>query len=348
MLTILNVAYPFAEVGPDAVGGAEQVVAALDQALCRAGHRSLVLARAGSHVEGELLAVEVPAGAITPATRARVTAEYRARLSALIARGDVDLLHFHGVDAGEYLPEAGPPRLVTVHLPESFYAPGLLRPRPGVHFTCVSRPQRDALRSELPIAATIENGIDVERFVPNTTRRPGYAACLGRICPEKGFDLALRAARSAGIRLRLAGRVFPYPEHEAYFRGRIQPLLDEARTFVGPVEGETKRALLADADCLIVPSQVAETSSLVTMEALATGTPVLVSDRGALPSLIEDGVTGFVAADEAALIEALRRVPELDRERCRAHAVARFDVRATTAAYLELYTRLIEPHAGRP
>lgn len=54
-LIVLNVAYPFAPVGPDTAGGAEQIVSALDRALVRAGHRSLVVGCAGSHTEGRLL-----------------------------------------------------------------------------------------------------------------------------------------------------------------------------------------------------------------------------------------------------------------------------------------------------
>ena len=56
-MLILNVAYPFAPVGPDAVGGAEQILTALDAALVRAGHRSVVVAREGSACQGRLIPV---------------------------------------------------------------------------------------------------------------------------------------------------------------------------------------------------------------------------------------------------------------------------------------------------
>lgn len=340
-LTVVNVAYPFAEINEDAIGGAERVVYELDRSLVRAGHRSLVLGHARSSISGELLGVEVPDTPITPALRARITAEYRARLSSLRREEQVDVLHFHGVDCADYLPvESSPPRIVTLHLASDCYSPRLFDSC-GVVFTCVSQAQLSALAHVVRDPLLIENGVDLEHYRPGAAKAGTYALCLGRICPEKGFDVALRAAKRAGLPLRLAGRVFPYAEHERYFEEQIAPELDEARTFLGPVRGEAKRRLLREAACLVVPSRVDETSSLVVMEALAVGTPAIVSERGALPSLIEPGVTGFVATSEQDLTDALGRSGTLDRGACRASAEARFDLKRSIAAYLALYTRAI-------
>jgi glycosyltransferase involved in cell wall biosynthesis len=351
MLTVVSVAFPFAEVSPDTAGGAEQVVSAIDAALVKAGQRSLVLGNARSRVAGELLGVAVPAGAITPALRTTVALEYRARLSSLLASRRVDVIHFHGVDCADYLPDRGAPRIVTLHLAPECYAPELFQRGRGLLFTCVSRAQRRTLDGRFPIERVIENGVDLDAlrpladsFAPAATRR--YAACLGRICPEKGFDRALRAAHAAGVRLTIAGQVFPYPDHERYFAETLQPLLDAERTFAGAVHGERKRRFLAEALCLVVPSRALETSSLVTMEALAAGTPVVVTDRGALPSLVDHGVTGFVASDERELAEALHAVHRLDRRACRESAESRFDVRRTTEKYIALYRRLARARAA--
>lgn len=349
MLTIVNVAFPFATVEPSSVGGAEQVVSALDRALCVAGHRSLVIARRGSRTLGELVPVEVPHITVTPELRGEIAGAYRRALASLISSTRVDLLHFHGVDCAEYLPEAGPHKLVTLHLDEMSRSRGLLS-RSDLLFTCVSQTQRERIGHGIPVEATVPNGVDLEFFRPLADPLRNYAACLGRVCPEKGYDSALRAAHATGLALRVAGLVFPYSEHQRYFAESICPLLDERRQFVGPVADGERRSFLAHAACLIVPSRVAETSSLVTMEALACGTPVIVSDQGALPSLIEPGVTGFVAPNEHALSDALLRVPTLSREACRKSAEARFDLARTVTKYLDLYQRIcrLRPFEEQP
>jgi glycosyltransferase involved in cell wall biosynthesis len=345
VLTVALVAYPFAPVDADPVGGAEQILSALDRALIASGHRSLVLACRGSSTAGELVEIDVGAGPITAARRAAATAQYRARLEELVRRGRVDLIHFHGIDCFEYVPaNAGPARvaqLVTLHLPIDWYGPALLRAPPALSFNCVSEAQRARAPSELALGRTIENGVDLERWRPTPAIALDHDACLGRICPEKGFELALAAAHRTDRTLWLAGQTFAYPEHERYFAEQIQPLLDDQRRYLGPIHGEAKRRFLAGARCLIVPSRVAETSSLVTMEALACGTPVIVGRAGAPRTLIEPGVTGFVADDERELAEALTRVHRLERGACREAAERRFDLRRTTRAYLELYEQLV-------
>src|SRR5689334_25177654 len=96
-LTVLSVAYPFAPVSVDAVGGAEQVLASLDAALTRAGHRSIVLGCAGSSVTGELVAIPAVRGVIDTEARARVHAALRAAMARVLASRAIDLVHLHGI-----------------------------------------------------------------------------------------------------------------------------------------------------------------------------------------------------------------------------------------------------------
>lgn len=342
MLSVLNVAYPFAPVGTDAAGGAEQIVAALDAALVEAGHRSLILARQGSKVRGELVELEVPSGPLTAELRRHVTKGLRLRLEALLGTRAIHLVHLHGVDCASYLPAACAPVVVTLHLPGDWYDSSLFVREPQPQFVCVSQAQRALLQRHISVGTVIENGVDLRAYRPEPERRGGYVVCLGRICPEKGFHQALRAALAHDLPLYLAGEVFPYPEHVRYFEQEILPLLDEKRRYLGPVAGEFKRQLLAGADCLLVPSLVPETSSLVVMEAMACGTPAIVSAAGALPSLVEAGVTGWVVHGDYGWSDALARRANLSRDQARASAERRFAADRMTEAYLALYTRIAE------
>jgi len=163
---------------------------------------------------------------------------------------------------------------------------------------------------------------------------------LGRICPEKGFHHALDAAALAGIPLLSAGQAFPYQDHERYFTEQIQPRLRLRARFAGNLDFPRKRRFLGAALCLLMPSLIAETSSLVAMEAIACGTPVIAFPAGALPDIVEHGVTGFIVHNVDEMAGAIHAVESLDRGRCRAIARWRFSVRRMVESYFVYYHRL--------
>src|ERR1700712_308594 len=102
-LTILSVAYPLAPVGPDSVGGAEQVVSAVDRLLHTLGHRSIVVAQQGSAVSGVLYGVPRPIGMLTDTAREAAQAATRNAIAAVMRTTDIDLIHLHGIDFDQYL-----------------------------------------------------------------------------------------------------------------------------------------------------------------------------------------------------------------------------------------------------
>lgn len=342
MLTVLSVAYPFAPVSPDTAGGAEQVLARIDQALVRAGHRSVVVAREDSAPRGELVPVSDPGGEVTDRVRAAVHAEVRAAVQEALIRFPVDVIHMHGIDFHRYLPAAGVPALVTLHLPPSWYPPEVFAiARPETYLHCVSPLQQSGCPPGARLLPPVPNGVDVERLAAPVSRR-GFALALGRICPEKGFDHALDAARRAGVPLLLAGEVYPYAEHRRYFREQIRPRLDGARRFIGRAGLRRKRRLLSAARCLLVPSLADETSSLVAMEALACGTPVIAYRKGALPSIVDDGRTGFLVDGVEAMAEAIRAAGRIDPDECRRAARERFSCGAMIDLYFDTYRLLAD------
>jgi glycosyltransferase involved in cell wall biosynthesis len=264
----------------------------------------------------------------------------QATLHRVLRQRRVDLVHLHGIDFHRYLPAPGVPVLATLHLPLAWYPREALFPtRPQTWLHGVSAVQMAGAPASPALLAPVPNGVDTEALAGPCRRRP-FIAALGRICPEKGFHLAIEAAKAAGTDLLLAGRVFDYAAHRLYHRDEILPRLDRRRRFIGPVGFRAKRRLLGGARALLVPSLVAETTSLVALEALACGTPVIAFPKGALPEVIEHGRTGFLVPDVHGMARAIHQAGSIDPEACRQAARERFGLQAMVQRYLALYRRL--------
>lgn len=344
-LTILSVAYPLTPVGPNAVGGSEQILTLMDAALTAAGHRSLVVACRGSNPAGTLIPTPRWTREITQEVRRWAQEQHRIAIEQALKQWPVDLIHMHSLDFWAYLPSGSVPILSTLHLPPDWYPANIFKLRKqNLWLNCVSRTQTEKCPKSSRILPFIGNGVDIDRLtIP--LRKRDFALALGRICPEKGLHIALDAARRAGINLLLAGEVYRYQAHERYFKNEIQPRLDSRRRFLGPAGFRRKRRLLTQARCLMIPSLVAETSSLVAMEALSCGTPVIAYPSGALPEIVEDGRTGFLVQSEREMASALRAVRFLNPQVCREQARERFSADRMARLYMERYRDLTASQA---
>ncbi len=341
-LTILSVAYPLFSVSSSSAGGSEQILYALDRGLVEAGHRSIVIAAKGSATNGDLVETPAAASEITDAMREDAQRAHRATIEAVLRRERVDLIHFHGLDFLAYrFRNLSIPQLATLHLPLSWFPPTLFN-EPDLFLNCVSKSQAQSEpgAETLPV---VLNGIDVDKFRVSQNKQE-YLLWLGRVCPEKGAHIALRVAHRLNLPLIVAGPVHPFSMHRAYFKQQVEPLLDDQRCYIGPVDTRRKVGLLANAHSLLVPSLVAETSSLVAMEAISSGTPVVAFNSGALPEVVDHGLTGFIVESEEEMAKAVLKTGHISPATCRATAETRFRASRMCENYFKLYDLILSSY----
>jgi glycosyltransferase involved in cell wall biosynthesis len=340
-LTVLSIAYPFARLSRNSVGGAEQILSMVDEALVNAGHRSIVIACRGSDCAGELVPLPIADdGDLSAYESWHAQHEAcRAAIRRILRRERVDVVHAHGLDFDSYTRDLAVPLLATIHLRPSCYPPDAFVSKRRFVAAFVSEAQRRSAGAVSCCSVVIPNGIRLERF-HFSEHKNDMAVALGRISPEKGFHFALDACVASNTALSLAGKVFPYREHLDYFEKEIRPRLDAQRRFLGPVFGSARAELLASGKCLIVSSTVPETSSLVAMEAAASGTPVVAVGIGAVPEVVRDGVSGIVVDGPNALAAAIQRAGEISPRQCREVAEREFSADRMCARYLEVFESL--------
>lgn len=340
---ILHIAYPFAPVSSNTAGGAEQILYLIDKALTGKGHNSCMLAGSGSSPKGKLIEFEMPEGPFDDPKTAEVHANIRELIYGILKGGNFDIIHMHGIDFDSYLPETDLPVLVTLHLPVEWYNQKVISSSiTNVFYNCVSRTQQNTAGNVINLIPFIENGIDIETYKPQH-RKGNYVLSLGRICWEKGYNLSIMASRMAGVNLVLAGKVFPYYHHQKYFEESVLPFINGRDiSFIDSPDLTAKKRMLSEARCVLIPSLVPETSSLVAMEALASGTPVIGFPSGALSEIIEHGKTGFIVNNTEEMAEAIKYADQIDSGICRRTAAERFDYHRMSDEYLKSYNIIIE------
>jgi glycosyltransferase involved in cell wall biosynthesis len=340
-MRIAQVAPLYESVPPQLYGGTERVVSYLTEELVRLGHEVTLFASGDSQTTAKL----VPAcpRALWRDERCRETLPHHVRLMELVFE-DVsrfDIIHFH-TDYLHFplLRRHSCPNVTTLH--GRMHLPDLLPlfdQYSEVPLVSISHDQRR------PIPWANWQGM-VYHGLPrglHTCREGGdYLAFLGRASPEKGLDRAIAIARQAGMKLKVAAKI--YPEERDYFNTTLAPLLHEASDLVqfqGEVGGQDKDAFLGNAYAVLFPIDWPEPFGLVMIEAMACGTPVIGWHNGSVPEVIDEGVTGFVVHSVAEAVQAVSHVRTLDRQRIRAVFEERFDAARMAQDYLEVYRRLV-------
>lgn len=332
----------------DAPGGIETFLAQLVAAMRGLGCEATMLASGDSRAAGELVTA-VPLG-LCAQMETGVAAEYayyeqhQLRL-ALEHAHRFDLVHSH-VGAGAYLLSALPGLrgrvLHTVHSPVTCDLQWFVNRHPDDWYSTVSEHQARKLRAAgATRCRAIHNGIDVAQFTFRARSDDGPLLFIGRMEEAKGPDVAVRVAEALGRPLTLAGPIIE-PE---FFEHSVKPFLSDRIRYVGVVDHRRKNELFAGAACVILPFRGEEPFGLVAIEAMACGTPVVALANGALPEIVEPGVTGYLARDEEGLAALVPQAAALDRVRIRERVAARFDIPIVARRYLELYREIA---AGLP
>jgi glycosyltransferase involved in cell wall biosynthesis len=353
MARILYVSYPLLQVHDEAAGGAEQVLWTLERELARGAHATTVAASVGSRVSGELFSTGEPCTQLDDYEQRR--AEHEDRVVEFVCRRSreskaFDLIHDHSGSFWNRAVEIDAPVLATLHLPRSFYPAGSFDNVPAnVSFSCVSESQARSFADLNALAGVVPNGIALDCFqagddAMTDNRRKGLL-WLGRICEEKAPHLALEIAAQAGLPITLAGQVYPFSYHQHYFDREVAPRLQSGPNarFISAPAAELKRRLLRESQALLITSLTEETSSLVAMEAAASGTPVIAFRKGALAEVVREAATGFLVEDVAQAVLALQKISTIDRKTCVRHAQENFSAAKMAARYSSLYERLARP-----
>lgn len=333
-LRIALTADPEIPVPPTLYGGIERIVDMLARGLVARGHEVTLFAHPDSASAGRLVAW--PGGA----SQARLdTLRNAACLYREVGKGSFDLLHSFSRLA--YMTPLLPLRLPKIMSYQRAISPRTTAlahrlSRDSLAFTAISEWMMQPVK-HIGQWHLVPNGVPLATYDFQPQVAPDAPLVfLGRIEEIKGPHLAIEIARRSGHRLIIAGNI--PAEKQGWFDAEIAPQIDGQQiSLIGPVDDAAKNRLLGQAKAFLMPILWEEPFGIVMAEALACGTPVLGLRRGAVPEVVEDGVTGFVRDTVDELVEAVGRIDQLNRHTVRLSADHRFSSDAIVDAYLKIY-----------
>ncbi len=335
-------------VPPKLYGGTERIVSYLTDALVSDGHDVTLYASGDSSTLARLRPVCPRALRFDP-SQPRPTPYHLLAIEKVMAEADdYDIIHFHHDFLHFPLARRHPiPSVTTLHgrlnIPDVM---PLYHEFTDVPLVSISDAQREPV-PWMNWQQTIYHGVP-DSHLPYDPDGGDHVVFLGRMTPEKRPDLAIRIAREAGLRIRLAAKIDPVDQE--WFDTVVKPMLDDPGVeFVGEITESEKGEFLGGALAMLFPIDWPEPFGLVMIESMACGTPVIAFRAGSVPEVIDEGVTGFIVEDVPSAVAAVKRVAELDRRAIRDVFDRRFSVRRMTSDYVELYEHLMatqQNHSG--
>ncbi len=338
---------PWFPVPPVGYGGIELMAYNLATELSRRGHQVTVIGRQGTQGNFQSMNLAPESWTTDLGTRNQEAREslFLYRAYEVVRKRAYDVVHDHSGPRGILVAATSNlqvPAVATLHGPlteaEGEFLAAVDR---KVSLVAISRSQQSAVAG-VEWRGVVYNAVDPADYTPvtNPAEKGDYLLQLARISPDKAQHLAIEVAERTGMPLVLAGKVDP--DSRDYFEEKIKPHLHGRVTWHENVQGKTKAELLARAQAMIFPIQWEEPFGLAMVEAMVSGTPVIATPRGAVPELVEPGVTGWIARDVDGMVDAVAKLPEIDLERCVDEAVKRFGPAQMADGYSGVYERAIE------
>jgi len=256
-----------------------------------------------------------------------------------------DLIHNHGQYLAMFMADLVKTKVVhTIH--GSYYPMEtpqskrfILNKFKDHRFISISNNQRQGM-PDLNYVGTVYNSLDLNDFTFNSRPKADYLLWVGRIVEKKGPLEAIKAAKKLGIPLKMAAVVDP--QDLPYFEEVIKPEVDgQFISFTGEIDKEELNVLYGNALCTLFPILWHEPFGLVMIESMATGTPVVGYDIGAVAEVIKNGETGFVVNDLEEMIMRVREIGNIDRKKCREHVEQNFAPEKMVAGYEAIYKQIL-------
>ncbi|MDB5195264.1 MAG: hypothetical protein JWO84_448 [Parcubacteria group bacterium] len=338
-MRIAQIAPIIERVPPTKYGGTERVVHALTEELVQRGHEVTLFATGDSLTSATLSSIYP-----TALRESKMKDLYGSNVWSLFNLGkayeraeEFDIIHDHNGYLG--LPAANiskTPVVMTCHGPFTPENRHIYRELRHPHLVTISDSQ--ATVPGLNYAGTVYNGLDLEPY-PFSEDQDGYLLFVGRISREKGLHIAIEVALNVNMPLIIAAKLDETDRN--YFTQYVEPYLSEKIRWIGEVDEVERNQLMSRAFCLVHAATWREPFGLTLIEAMACGAPVLGTNMGSIPELVEHGKTGFVVNSVEEMIDAVFQVEKLDRRDCRAHVLGRFSAAHMTDGYEEVYRKAI-------
>lgn len=372
-MRIAQIAPPWVSVPPIGYGGVERIVSQLTEELVRRGHEVTLFASGDSKTSAHLSSYYPKAIGNDGSKKGDMVSLLHA-MPAFVHASQFDIIHSHDRMSLLLGLLTKTPFVHTLH---GTLVPGEIEegkrevyaPCSQLPFVSISNSQREGFPS-LNYVATVYNGILVDEFSFNE-KKGSYLAWFGRITPKKGVVEAIRVARNVGMPLKIAAAIDPIDQ--PFFDQFVKPEIDNSTVqFIGELSGQERTDFLKNALALLFPIRWHEPFGLVMTESMACGTPVVATNFGSTPEIIEDGVTGYVVTgspwdatkpisqwkEDGVGIEnmekGLRKLLALDesaytamRKAARRRVEEKFSVHTMVDAYEAVYQRIIASATGR-